>query len=366
MFSNHVLQTAIEELKEISRADMCIINSRRTVVATTFEQDEKLIKNADKFMKSEADSQTVGGFYYFKIVYDDKLQYVLLAKGNSADTHMLGRIAVSQIEQLLHAYKDKLNREGFIHNLLSDHINETEIHSKAQSLHISTEARRVLFLIEVKDTWENEGIEMLKSLFNGRTQDFVIVINDRHIALLKELKRDEGYEELEETARIIVDMLGAEAMITSRASYGSIVSNIGQISKSYKEAKIALEVGTIFHSFAEVLSYRNLGIGRLIYQLPVPLCEIFIGEVFRESKPEDIEEEVLVAVDKFFETNLNISETARQLYIHRNTLVYRLEKLEKLTGLDVRHFEDALTFKLAVMVVHYMQYRRLKHDGPIL
>lgn len=363
LFSNRMLQTAIEELNDISKNDMCIIDSHLKVVAATFDPEDKLIQNTGEFMESAADSQTITDFSYYKIKVDGKLHYILLIKGNGNDTYMIGRIAVSQIKQLLNVCQDKLSRESFIHNLLFDRITETDVHSKAKSLHISSEARRVLFLIEVKDAEENAGIEMLKSLFTGRNQDFIIPIDNTHIALLKELKTGENYQELEQTANVIVDMLGAEAMTTSRVAYGSIVESLKLISKTYQEAQTALEVGTIFYSSAEVLSYKTLGIGRLIYQLPIPLCEMFIGEVFRESEPEDIEEEILTAVDKLFEHNLNISETARQLFVHRNTLLYRIEKLEKLTGLDVRHFEDALTFKLAMMVLKHVRYQYNKQNN---
>ena len=119
---------------------------------------------------------------------------------------------------------------------------------------------------------------------------------------------------------------------------------------------MALEVAKIFYPMKRTIEYGNLGVGRLIYQLPVDLCQLFVKEIFGDNIPEEIDEEILSTVSKFFENNLNVSETSRQLYIHRNTLIYRIEKLQKATGLDVRVFDDALTLKIALMVVNYMKY----------
>ena len=119
---------------------------------------------------------------------------------------------------------------------------------------------------------------------------------------------------------------------------------------------MALEVGKIFYVDKNVIAYSNLGIGRLIYQLPLPLCKMFIKEIFMNTSPDEFDEETLTTINKCFENNLNVSETSRQLYIHRNTLVYRLDKLQRSTGLDLRVFDDAITFKIALMVVKYMKY----------
>ena len=166
----------------------------------------------------------------------------------------------------------------------------------------------------------------------------------------------DGYEEMEQVARTILDMLNTEAMISARVAYGTIINEIKEVSRSYKEAKMALDVGKIFYSGKNIIAYANLGIGRLIYQLPMPLCRMFIKEIFDNRSPDDFDDETLTTIYKFFENNLNVSETARQLYIHRNTLVYRLDKIQKATGLDLRVFEDAITFKIALMVVRYMKY----------
>ena len=167
----------------------------------------------------------------------------------------------------------------------------------------------------------------------------------------------DSYRELKHIAEMIVDMVNSEAMVNVRVSYGTIVHELKNVSRSFKEAKMALDVGRIFYAEKDVIAYHALGIGRLIYQLPESLCRIFIQEVFGSSTiPEEVDEEILATVQKFFENSLNISETSRQLFVHRNTLVYRIEKVQKATGLDMRVFEDALTFNIALMVVNYLKY----------
>ena len=193
-------------------------------------------------------------------------------------------------------------------------------------------------------------------MFSSKTKDFITAVDEKNIILVKEIKPSETYEDMRKTAKVIVDMLNTEAMSSVNVAYGTIVNEIKEVSRSYKEAKLALDVGKIFYSDRKIIAYSNLGIGRLIYQLPLPLCKMFIKEIFDGKSPDEFDEETLTTINKFFENSLNVSETSRQLYIHRNTLVYRLDKLQKSTGLDLRVFEDAITFKIALMVVKYMKY----------
>jgi carbohydrate diacid regulator len=195
----------------------------------------------------------------------------------------------------------------------------------------------------------------MKGMYSEETNDFVTSVDEGHIVLVKTLEED-TYEEVETIAKTIVDMVGAEAMVDSRVSYGTIVNELKDISKSYKEANMALDVGRIFYVERNILAYNGLGIGRLIHQLPISLCEMFLNEVFKGNAVEQFDEDTLMIVNAFFENNLNISETARQMYLHRNTLGYRLEKIVKTTGLDVRKFDDALTFKIALMVSDHMKF----------
>ena len=233
-----------------------------------------------------------------------------------------------------------------------------DVYNKAKKLHIAVEAKRVVLLVETKNEKDQDSIEILKNLFISRNNDFITAIDEKNIIIVRSLEENDGYEEIENIAKMIVDMLNAEAMSQVRVSYGNIIHEIKDVSRSYKEAKMALDVGKIFYVGKNIVGYNNLGIGRLIYQLPMPLCEMFMKEVFGGKLPESLDEETLNTINKFFDNNLNISETSRQLFLHRNTLVYRLEKIQKSTGLDIRVFDDALTFKIALMVSSYMEFMK--------
>ena len=221
---------------------------------------------------------------------------------------------------------------------------------------MAVEARRVVFIIETQTEKDTNALETVRSLFSSKTKDFITAVDEKSIILVKEVKPGETYEDMAKTANVIVDMLNSEAMTQVHVAFGTFVNEIKEVSRSYKEAKMAHDVGKIFYSSRNVIAYSTRGIGRLSYQLPIPLCKMFIKEIFEGRSPDDFDEETLVTINKFFENSLNVSETSRQLYIHRNTLVYRLDKLQKSTGLDLRIFEDAITFKIALMVVKYMKY----------
>jgi carbohydrate diacid regulator len=269
---------------------------------------------------------------------------------------MVGKLATFQIQSLLVAYKERFDKDNFIKNLLLDNLLLVDIYNRAKKLHIETNIKRVVFIIETQHEKDVNALETVRNLFAAKTKDFVTAVDEKNIILVKEVKEGETYEDLEKTANTILDMLNTEAMTQVHVAFGTIVSEIKEVSRSYKEAKMAMDVGKIFYSNKNVVAYSKLGIGRLIYQLPLPLCRMFIREIFDGKSPDDFDEETLTTINKFFENSLNVSETSRQLYIHRNTLVYRLDKLQKSTGLDLRVFEDAITFKIALMVVKYMKY----------
>ncbi|HIR28732.1 MAG TPA: helix-turn-helix domain-containing protein [Candidatus Choladousia intestinigallinarum] len=356
MISSQILQNTIDELHTITRVDFSVMDVEGNEVASTIPTDYISSQAIVQFADSPADSQVVQNAHFFKI-YDEKaLEYVLISRGSGEDAYMLGRVAVSEIQNLITAYKERFDRNNFIQNLLLDNMLLIDIYNRAKKLHIETEVRRIVYLIETKYEKDNTAMEIVKGLFSGKTRDFITAVDEKSIILVQELKDEEGYEEVEETAKMLRDMLNTEAMSDVKIAYGTIVNEIRQVSRSYKEAKLALDVGKIFYMERNIIAYNTLGIGRLIYQLPLPLCQMFMKEVFTEAKPDSFDEETLTTINKFFENSLNVSETARQLYIHRNTLVYRLEKLQKSTGLDIRVFDDALTFKIAMMVVSYMKY----------
>lgn len=269
---------------------------------------------------------------------------------------MIGKIVSFQIQNLLVAYKERYDKDNFIKNLLLDNLLLVDIFNRAKKLHIEMNVRRVVYIIETSKEKDNGALETVRGMFAGGNKDFITAVDEKNIILVKELAQNESYEDLEKTAQVIVDMLNTEAMARVHVAYGTIIDEIKEVSRSYKEAKMALDVGKIFYNDHNVMAYSNLGIGRLIYQLPLPLCKMFIKEIFGDNTPDSFDEETLTTIYKFFENNLNVSETSRQLYIHRNTLVYRLDKLQKSTSLDIRIFDDAITFHIALMVVKYMKY----------
>ena len=356
MISNQILQTTIEGLKGITRIDLCICDIEGKVLASTFSDAEEYESSILAFVDSPADSQVIQVYQFFKVFDEHQLEYILLAKGGSDDVYMVGKLAAFQIQNLLVAYKERFDKDNFIKNLLLDNLLLVDIYNRAKKLHIETNVRRVVFLIETKNEKDINALETVRSLFATKTKDFITAVDEKNIILVKEVKPGETYEDLEKTANTLLDMLNTEAMTKVHVAFGTIVNEIKEVSRSYKEAKMALDVGKIFYSNKNVVAYSNLGIGRLIYQLPLPLCRMFIKEIFDGKSPDEFDEETLATINKFFENSLNVSETSRQLYIHRNTLVYRLDKLQKSTGLDLRVFEDAITFKIALMVVKYMKY----------
>ena len=356
LVSSQVLQKTIDELRAITRIDLCVLSLEGQMLASTFSENSPNPDYIREFANSPADSQVLQGYHFFKVYDDQNVEYVLVTGGGSEDAYMIGKIAVSQIQNLIIAYKERLDKNNFIQNLLLDNLLLVDIYNRAKKLRIDTEVKRVVFMVETKYEKDNSAMETVKSLFASKPKDFITAIDEKSIIIVKELKESDALEELNRIARTLVDMLNAEAMSQVRVSYGNVIHEIKDVSRSYKEAKMALEVGKIFYSDKIVIPYSNLGIGRLIYQLPIPLCQMFMKEVFGEQLPDTFDDETLTTINKFFENNLNVSETSRQLYVHRNTLVYRLEKLQKSTGLDIRVFDDALTFKIAMMVVSYMKY----------
>ncbi len=356
MISNQILQNTIEGLKSITRIDLCIMDTDGKVLASTFSGAEGHEEAVCSFVDSPADSQVVSGYQFFKVYDDSRLEYVLIVNGGSEDVYMIGKIAAFQIQNLLVAYKERFDKDNFIKNLLLDNLLLVDIYNRAKKLHIETDVRRIVFIIETKHEKDNSALETVRTLFATKTKDFITAVDEKNIIIVKEVKPNESYKDLEQTAYVVLDTLNTEAMSKVHIAYGTIVNSIKEVSRSYKEAKMALDVGKIFYSDRNVVAYSNLGIGRLIYQLPIPLCKMFIKEIFGGKSPDEFDEETLSTINKFFENSLNVSETSRQLFIHRNTLVYRLDKIQKSTGLDLRIFEDAITFKIALMVVKYMKY----------
>lgn len=356
MISNQILQNTIDGLKAIARVDLCVMDVDGKEAASTLPDMEKCSGAAVEFAGSPADSQEIQGYQYFKIFDEQQLEYILIAGGTGEDVYTMGKLVAFQIQSLLVAYKERFDKDNFIKNLLLDNLLLVDIYSRAKKLHIQTDAKRVTMIIETADGRDNNILETMRTYFGNNSKDFITAVDENNVIVVKDLSEGDPVKEIEKAVKSAEGFLIKEGMKGIRISYGTVVNEIKEVSRSYKEARMALDVGKIFFDERDIVAYSELGIGRLIYQLPIPLCKMFIREIFGGKSPDDFDEETLTTINKFFENSLNVSETSRQLFIHRNTLVYRLDKLQKSTGLDLRVFEDAITFKIALMVVKYMKY----------
>lgn len=356
MISNQILQNTIDGLKAIGRVELCVVDSEGKTLAETTPELSKRASTALEFAKSPADSQEVAGNQYFKIYDEQQLEYMLIAMGSGENVYMVGKMAAFQIQNLLVAYKERFDKDNFIKNLLLDNLLLVDIYSRAKKLHVQPDAKRVTMIIEGKTGKEINLLELMRSNFGAAGKDFITAVDENNVIVVKEVEETDTTAEIDKSAYAYQTFLEKEGVKEVRVAYGTVVREIKEVSRSYKEAKMAMDVGKIFFDERTVIAYSELGIGRLIYQLPIPLCKMFIKEIFGGKSPDEFDEETLTTIMKFFENSLNVSETSRQLFIHRNTLVYRLDKLQKTTGLDLRVFEDAITFKIALMVVKYMKY----------
>ena len=275
----------------------------------------------------------------------------------SADSPEATEQAVNQVRCLCTAYKEKYNKIDFLQGLMTGGIPAYDIAERANRLHINPEDKRVLFLLESRHIGETVT-EILKNMFPSQTKAYLVPVSEDTLALLRPVKAGEKAADSRRIARTIVDTLNTEALAQVQLSYSFIFGSLTDLPEAFRETSLALKVGKLFYSEQTVFPYNELGIGRLIYQLPVSLCENFLKEIFGSDVPEAFDEETLGTINRFFQNNLNIAETSRQLHMHRNTLIYRLEQIQKRTGLDVRLFEDAMTFKIAIMVLNYLQSER--------
>ena len=355
MISNQILQNTIDGLKGIARVELSVMDVDGKEVASTMDMSH-CSRAAMDFAGSPADSQEIQGYQYFKIYDEQQLEYILVAGGSGEDVYMVGKMVAFQIQNLLVAYKERFDKDNFIKNLLLDNLLLVDIYSRSKKLHIQTDVPRVAMIVETENGRDSNILEMTRAHFGAGSKDFVTAVDEHNIIVVKDLTDAESNREIEKAARMLEASLKKEGIKEVRIAYGTVVREIKEVSRSYKEAKMALDVGKIFFDDRKIIAYNELGIGRLIYQLPIPLCKMFIKEIFGGKSPDDFDEETLTTINKFFENSLNVSETSRQLFIHRNTLVYRLDKLQKSTNLDLRVFEDAITFKIALMVVRYMKY----------
>lgn len=288
-------------------------------------------------------------------------EYAVFVDGtDDFSKHYADLIAIA-LEQIKQNNDEKFDRSNFVKNVILDNILPGDIYIKSRELHFNNDTSRVVFLIRVTQDTDISVYDVIQNFFPDKTKDLVIDINEKDIALVKEVRPNVESKDLEKLARSICDTLSTEFYCNALVGIGTRVTGIKELANSFKEAQVALEVGKVFDTERSIVSYENLGIARLIYQLPTTLCDMFLKEVFKRGSIDSLDGETLFTIQKFFENNLNVSETSRKLFVHRNTLVYRLEKIKKLTGLDLREFDDAIVFKVALMVNKYLDSTPVKY-----
>lgn len=364
MLSAQKLLSTLNEIKEISQLELGLYQSNGKVVASTSEMSSDTDGLVEQFLEAVDSERICGDYQLFKINIENETEYVLVTYGTVENGLVIGKMAASQIKTLILSKSEEFDRNVFIQNVLLGNMLTIDMYSKAKKLHIEAKPR-VTYVIDTGNKNTDLVMELVKNLSNLKAGDFVTTVDEHSVVLVKDVSGLElGLrgnsvmleEELEGIAMSLVDSIHMEAMVKVRVGYGNVVSQIQDIAQSYQEAKMALQVGKVFYAEKDTISYGKLGIGRLIYQLPMSLCNMFIKEVFGDKIPDVLDdEEAMSTINKFFDNNLNISETARQLYVHRNTLVYRLERIEKEIGLDIRKFDDAMTFRIAVMVLAHVK-----------
>ena len=303
---------------------------------------------------------TLDGYTYRYMGAGQKSEYIVFVEGQDKMAEKMSKLLAVSLGNIKNLYDEKYDKGSFIKNIVLDNILPSDIYIKAKELHFNTEDPRIVFLIKFFGKTDMMPFEMLQNMFPDKSKDYVISVGEQDIVLVKELKPGTEIKDIEKMATNIADTLSTEFYTKVAIGISTIVDNLKDLAKAYQEAQVALEVGKVFETEKNIVSYENLGIGRLIYQLPTTLCEMFLQEVFKKGNLESLDRETLMTIQCFFENNLNVSETSRKLFVHRNTLVYRLEKIRKITGLDLREFEHAITFKVALMVNKYLNSKPVK------
>jgi carbohydrate diacid regulator len=344
----------VNQVKDIIDDEFGIMDDTGLVWACSNERvNGQNNSHALEVMRSKDPFVVIEGQSFLKVYIKSKLEFIAFINSQDKENFKyLSLISINAINMKTY-YEEKYDKLNFLKGIIMDNILPGDITLRAKELHLTNNVKRVVFLIsteKVKDIYTHEIIE---GLFPGKNKDFVIILDDESTVLIKELKQEFDYKDISKTSRIIIDTLSSE-LVKAKVGVGTVVDNIKDIGRSFKEAEIALLIGGIFDDDQSVNDYNRLGIGRLIYQLPTTSCTLFLNEVFREGSFESLDSETMSTIQKFFENNLNVSETSRQLYIHRNTLVYRLDKIQKITGLDLRMFDDAIIFKVAMLVKKYL------------
>ena len=361
--SNGVFQSVIVQLKEISDRTFGVIDSEGTVISCTDITNigERWPEAALK-ASAASDGMATFGQKTFRAIYGSSnyFEYAVFCTGDDELARGFCTLAYIALNDARIFYEEKHDRGTFVKNIISDNILPGDIYIRAKELHFATDAPRAVFLIRQVGHSDVATVDVLSGMFPDKLQDFVLSINETDIAVVKQITANTSVEELERMAANMEESLRSELSIKTVIGIGTVSEHLRGLADSYKEAQTAIDVGKVFDTEKSIINYEKLGIGRLIYQLPTTLCEIFLSEVFKKNSIDSLDQETLFTINKFFENNLNVSETSRKLFVHRNTLVYRLEKIKKLTGLDLRQFDHAIVFKVALMVRKYLSSRETR------
>ena len=361
--SNSVFQSVIVQLKDVSDRVFGVIDTEGCVVSCTdMSQLGERWHDAALKVGNSSDSIVTFGQKTFKAIVGNSnfFEYAVFCSGDDEVARGFCQVAFVALNDAKTFYEEKHDRGTFVKNIIMDNILPGDIYIRAKELHFATDAPRAVFLIRQIGHSDVATVDVLSGLFSDKLQDFVLSINETDIAVVKQISGTTTEEELEKMALSIEETLKNELSIKTVIGIGTVSDHLRELADSYKEAQTAIDVGKVFDTEKSIINYEKLGIGRLIYQLPTTLCEIFLSEVFKKNSIDSLDQETLFTINKFFENNLNVSETSRKLFVHRNTLVYRLEKIKKLTGLDLREFDHAIIFKVALMVRKYLSSRETR------
>ncbi|MBC8533863.1 PucR family transcriptional regulator [Yeguia hominis] len=359
--SNRLFQGVIHQMKDTIDRTIGVIDESSVIIACSeLGRVGEVNENVSPESLTSPGAFVINGYTYKSFGSRPRPEYAVFVSGSDADAIRYASILAISLNSIKQYYDEKYDRSNFIKNVILDNILPGDIYLKARELHFNSDSTRVCMMIKVTSRTDVSVYDVIQNLFPDKAKDFVININENDIALVKEIRTGIEQKDLEKLANSIVDTLSGEFYTHCVVGIGTIVTGVKDLARSFKEAQVALEVGKVFDTEKLVVSYDNLGIARLIYQLPTTLCDMFLKEVFKRGSIELLDHETLFTIQRFFENNLNVSETSRKLFVHRNTLVYRLEKIKKITGLDLREFEDAIVFKVALMVKKYLSSNPVK------
>ncbi len=362
--SNRLFQGVIHQMKDTVDRTIGVIDENGIIIACSelAKIGEARLGVRDEIIYSVSpEVYRKNGFTYRPIGHGIKAEYIVFVEGEDQLSEIISKTLSISFTNMKNLYDEKYDKGSFIKNIILDNILPSDVYIKSKELHFNTDESRVVFLIKFYGKTDMMPFEMLQNMFPDKSHDYIISVGDRDVVLVKDVKNGTDCRENEKTATKIADTLSSEFFAKVSIGISTVVSNIKDLANAYKEAQVALDVGKVFETEKNIISYENLGIGRLIYQLPTTLCEMFLSEVFKNGSLDSLDQETLMTIQAFFENNLNVSETSRKLFVHRNTLVYRLEKIRKLTGLDLREFEHAITFKVALMVKKYLSTKPVKY-----